>query len=66
METDTLEATPTLLPVDRCDRCPGQAYVRATFASGSCLQFCGHHGREAMVRLHELGASILDETRFLK
>lgn len=31
--------------LDRCDRCPARAAVRAQFLSGDLL-FCGHHARE--------------------
>jgi len=30
--------------LDRCDRCPATAKVRATFLSGE-LHFCGHHAK---------------------
>jgi hypothetical protein len=31
--------------LDRCDRCPARALVRAQFLSGDLL-FCGHHAKE--------------------
>lgn len=40
----TLEVPLTAL--DRCDRCGGQAYVRAELASGGELLFCSHHWTE--------------------
>jgi hypothetical protein len=37
---------------DRCDRCGAAAMLRAVFASGAELLFCGHHAREHGPRLH--------------
>ncbi len=34
-----------LTPLDRCDRCNAQAYVKVTGVSGELL-FCGHHYNE--------------------
>jgi hypothetical protein len=31
--------------LDRCDRCPARALVRAQFLNGDLL-FCGHHAKE--------------------
>jgi hypothetical protein len=31
--------------LDRCDRCPARALIRAQFLSGD-LFFCGHHAKE--------------------
>lgn len=53
---------PSLSPVDRCDRCGAQAFVRATLPGGSDLLFCGHHGRELTPSLEALGATVVDET----
>ncbi len=38
---------------DRCDRCPAAAKLRAVFASGGVLHFCGHHAREHQAKLRE-------------
>ena len=35
-----------LTPVDRCDRCGAQAYVRLLIQPNGELLFCAHHGRE--------------------
>ena len=68
--TNTLSARPEiemgeelapLAVADRCDQCGAQAFVRARLATGELL-FCGHHGREAMTRLSELGAAVRDDT----
>ncbi|MDN5747383.1 MAG: hypothetical protein L0H64_02460 [Pseudonocardia sp.] len=50
--------TPSLTRLDRCDRCGAAALVRATFASGCELLFCGHHARAHAPRLRELGAAL--------
>jgi hypothetical protein len=54
-----------LAVADRCDRCGAQAFVRARLAGGSELLFCGHHGRDAMARLMELGAAVRDDTALI-
>lgn len=59
--TDTDERPALLTDHDRCDRCGSRAYLRATFASGIALLFCGHHGREALAQLVVLGAEIYEE-----
>ena len=46
---------------DRCDRCPAQAFVRATLVNGYLL-FCAHHARAYDVRLREQAALIEDGT----
>jgi hypothetical protein len=51
-----------LAVADRCDRCGAQAFVRARLASGYELLFCGHHGRDAMAGLMEVGAAVRDDT----
>jgi len=74
--TDTLSVPPAgvevlseelapLAVADRCDRCGAQAFVRARLAGGSELLFCGHHGRDSMARLMELGASVRDDTAMI-
>jgi hypothetical protein len=50
----------TLTATDRCDRCGAAASIRAVLPTGGELLFCGHHGREHMVRLEELAAVIHD------
>jgi len=54
-----------LAVADRCDRCGAQAFVRARFGGGSELLFCGHHGRESLARLMELGAAVRDDTALI-
>lgn len=49
-----------LSPLDRCDRCPQPAYVRAHLAYGQLL-FCGHHARLALPGLTKAGARIHNE-----
>lgn len=50
---------------DRCDAkgCGAQAFVYATYASGS-LAYCGHHGTEYLPRLYETAVTVIDQ-RFL-
>lgn len=53
----------TLVPItvpdtDLCDSCRAPASVRATLPSGGELTFCGHHTRQHLDRLCELGADI--------
>jgi hypothetical protein len=45
---------PALTSLDRCDRCPAQALVRAVLPSGGELLFCGHHARVYAERLRAL------------
>lgn len=67
------EKSPTLTPLDRCDRCGvdsfgigiSQAYVKATLPSGLPLLFCAHHGSENIEKLRLLGAEIIDERDLL-
>lgn len=61
----TLPAHTDAVPLtmaDRCDRCPSQAYVRATLPGGLELLFCGHHANEHRPALAAKGASFHDET----
>jgi hypothetical protein len=60
--TGALAPTKPLTPVDRCDRCGAQAYVRAVLAGGGDLLFCAHHGRKFSEALRSTGADIQDET----
>ena len=53
---------PPLTPLDRCDACRAQAYVRVRLADGGELLFCGHHFREHEARLRPLASDVLDET----
>lgn len=46
---------------DRCDRCPSQAYMRATKGSNELL-FCGHHGRANELPLIASGWRVQDDT----
>lgn len=55
-------AVATLKPVDRCDSCGAQAYIRAILPGGSELLFCGHHGRRHEPQLRPLTAEWHDET----
>jgi hypothetical protein len=34
---------PSLMPADRCDRCPAMAAARVLLKSGRILDFCQHH-----------------------
>jgi hypothetical protein len=52
---------PALTSLDRCDRCPAQALVRAVLPSGGELLFCGHHARVYAERLRELSV-VLEAT----
>ena len=61
-----LAASASLTPVDRCDRCGAQAYVRVLLASRLELLFCAHHGREHAAALARVAAEIHDETRRLR
>ncbi|TLP96551.1 hypothetical protein FEF26_08845 [Nesterenkonia salmonea] len=58
----TLEATPTLTALDRCDRCGAQAYIRAVLASGGALLFCNHHGRDVEPKLRPQTTEWTDES----
>lgn len=49
LEMDTSVEQPTRL--DKCDRCPQPAFLRAVFPSGSELLFCQHHTRQYAVDL---------------
>jgi hypothetical protein len=65
MEVVTMNAVldaPSLAPVDRCDRCGAQAFVRVTLTDGLDLVFCGHHGREFAPILEAQGATVIDES----
>lgn len=48
---------------DICDACPAAAkvaaYVYAELTSGP-ISLCGHHGTEALPKLQQLGAHIVD------
>jgi hypothetical protein len=52
--------TDALTAADRCDTpdCGAQAYLRATFTSGSSLVFCRHHGEAHRPGLELRGAGI--------
>lgn len=56
---------PPLTPLDRCDACRAQAYVRVRLADGGELLFCGHHGHELRPLLLQLGARLRDDTHLL-
>jgi hypothetical protein len=60
--TTPAETAVPLTALDRCDRCPSQAYVRATLPTGMELLFCGHHGHEHHDKLVLAGATFYDET----
>jgi len=62
--TTTLTA-PELSGTDRCDRCGAQAYVRVVLASGTDLQFCGHHWSRHEEALRPQAEQIIDETHRL-
>ena len=50
-----------LTRLDRCDRCRAAAVLRAVFATGGELLFCGHHAREHGPALHVLEAELAVE-----
>ena len=58
----TLAADAPLNATDRCDRCPAQAYVRATFREGGEIILCGHHANSHRAALLVAGAYLHDET----
>lgn len=58
----TLEVSPTLTALDRCDRCGAQAYIRAVLTSGGALLFCNHHGRDVEQKLRPQTAEWIDES----
>ena len=43
--------------LERCDRCPAAARLRAVVPAGE-LYFCGHHARHHVAKLIELGARL--------
>jgi hypothetical protein len=51
-----------LTPLDRCDRCGAQAYLRIKLAGGSGLLFCAHHSREHEQLIRSIAVSVHDET----
>jgi hypothetical protein len=51
-----------LTPVDRCDRCGAQAYIRVVLGSGGELLFCAHHARKYSERLRKVAIHIQDES----
>ncbi len=57
----TVTPSEPLTGADRCDRCRGQAYVRAVLPSGFELLFCGHHWTQHMVGVLATDAIIQDE-----
>jgi hypothetical protein len=50
---------------DRCDKCPAQAMVRASFKTGD-LFFCGHHARETGYTLPLKAVSVYDPEGLLQ
>jgi hypothetical protein len=60
--TTVLATRTELTPVDRCDRCGAQAYIRVVLSSGSELLFCAHHGRKYDEKLREVATEIHDQT----
>lgn len=54
--------TAPLKPIDRCDSCGAQAYIRAVMPGGGELLFCGHHGRRYEPQLRPLTVEWQDET----
>ncbi|TLP79524.1 DUF7455 domain-containing protein [Nesterenkonia sphaerica] len=60
--SSTLDVTPTLTALDRCDRCGAQAYIRAVLASGGALIFCNHHGRDVEASLRPQTVEWIDES----
>ena len=57
-----LAPTWLLTPMDRCDRCGAQAYVRVLLPGGRELLFCAHHNRQHASALAEIAVEIHDET----
>lgn len=58
---NTMDAMQTLTPLDRCDRCGAQAYVRATLEQSELL-FCAHHWREHGTEITKIARHLHDET----
>lgn len=51
--------TETLTALDRCDACPAAAAYRLRNATGSALDFCGHHFRDSAAKLWEAGFTVV-------
>ena len=60
----TAAKRPELTQMDRCDRCPAQAFVRATLPGGGELLFCGHHASQHSEALGKQ-ALMIDDYRHL-
>ena len=57
-----LAPTWLLTPMDRCDRCGAQAYVRVLLPGRRELLFCAHHNRQHASALAKIAVQIQDET----
>ena len=53
-----MPAAAILTGADRCDRCGGMAYIRATLVSGLDLVFCQRHADEHVDALRRISAVI--------
>jgi hypothetical protein len=65
---ELVKGLPKLVLADRCDRCPGQAYVRWMSDSEKLdrnqklyLDFCAHHSNEFQPSLLGQGFFIIEE-----
>ena len=62
MRTATAPPKPvrTLTPLDRCDLCGAEAFVKANLMTGELL-FCGHHGHDHMDAIVKVAIEVIDE-----
>lgn len=58
-----IPSTPVLTAMDRCDRCPAQAWVgvMVTVADPNALRFCAHHFAKHEEALRAQADFIVDE-----
>jgi hypothetical protein len=56
--TSSVLAPPTLIRLDRCDRCSATARLIVQLRAGELL-FCGHHACEYRTRLIDIGARLI-------
>jgi hypothetical protein len=60
--TGAMAPSQPLTPMDLCDRCGAQAYVRVLLSGAGELLFCAHHSRQHAEALARVKAEIQDET----
>jgi hypothetical protein len=56
------DATPALMPTDRCDQCSSEAQLWVVLEAKS-LMFCGHHGRRHELALLASGWAFMVDKR---